>query len=147
MYAALICLFLFFMFLILNDLFAWVISDFTNNTVASVQGKPTDISNMPKVISGGVYCYILLTILMYFTLSLNYTSTFFLGFCVFGFHQGNNYATFDQWPVSMVVLDTLWGGVYFVLVKGAYRGLEYLFSKRTTNKPQNVANANKNRNV
>lgn len=143
MYTIFILLFLFVSFWVLNDIFAWLIADFVNNTTASVQGKPTDISNIGKVGTGSVLCYIFLTVIMYYTLSLNYAYTFGLGVCVFGFHESNNYATFDKWPISMVILDTLWGGAYFVLVKLAYNALEYLISSKrspNTNKGPNRNN-------
>jgi uncharacterized membrane protein len=112
---------LFISFVLLDLLFFWANGPFLNKTIRSVQGKRTKIR-----ISGAIFCYIALTLLMYFTLSLDYFKTFGLGVCIYAVYEGTNYAIFEKWPLQMVVMDTLWGGILFVLVKAIYHGLKKL---------------------
>ena len=109
------------MFAILNDVFAFFIKSPIDNAVKEVQGKPTDVTNLSKIFTGAILCYIALTILMYFTLSFDYFSTFTVGACVYAISESSNYATFDKWPIYMILLQTLVGGIYFVVIKAAYR--------------------------
>jgi len=64
---------------------------------------------------------------MYLTLDWNYSKTFLFGACIYAVYEGTNYAIFQNWPLAMVLLDTLWGGVLFVLVKASYRTWLKLF--------------------
>ena len=116
-----VLLVLFLSFLLLDLLFFWVNGSFLNKIIKSVQGKPAQVR-----VGGAVICYVALTLLMYFTLSLDYLKTFGLGLGVYAVYEGTNYAIFEKWPLSMVVIDTLWGGVLFVLVKAIYQGLQKL---------------------
>jgi uncharacterized membrane protein len=117
----LVLLVLFVSFVLLDLLFFWVNASFLSKTIRSVQGKPANVK-----LSGAVLCYVALTLLMYFTLSLDYLKTFGLGVCIYAVYEGTNYAIFDKWPLQMVVMDTVWGGLLFVLVKFIYRNLQKL---------------------
>ena len=112
---------LFVSFVALDALFFWVNQTFLDKVIRSVQGKPTNVR-----VAGALLCYVALTLLMYFTLSLDYLKTFGLGAGVYAVYEGTNYAIFEKWPASMVLIDTVWGGVLFVLVKGLYRQFKKL---------------------
>lgn len=112
---------LFVSFVLLDLLFFWVNASFLSKTIRNVQGKSSDVR-----LSGAVLCYVALTLLMYFTLSLDYLKTFGLGVGVYAVYEGTNYAIFEKWPLQMVVMDTIWGGLLFVLVKAIYHGLKKL---------------------
>lgn len=62
-------------------------------------------------------CYIFLVLSVnYFILDdnkKNLKDSFILGLCIYGVYETTNYATFDKWPVYMVIADTIWGGVLF----------------------------------
>ena len=116
-----VLLVLFVSFVLLDLLFFWVNASFLNKTIRSIQGK-----NSPVRLSGAILCYVALTLLMYFTLTLDYLKTFGLGVGVYAVYEGTNYAIFDKWPLQMVIMDTIWGGLLFVLVKAIYQGLQKL---------------------
>ena len=40
---------------------------------------------------------------------------FVLGFIIYGIYELTNHATIKNWPLFMVFIDTLWGGVLFAL--------------------------------
>ena len=112
---------LFVSFVLLDLLFFWVNGPFLYKIIRGVQGKSSQIR-----IGGAVLCYLALTLLMYFTLSLDYLKTFGLGMGIYAVYEGTNYAIFEKWPLQMVIMDTLWGGLLFVLVKFIYHGLKKL---------------------
>ena len=117
----LVLLVLFVSFVLLDMLFFWVNGPFLNKIIRGVQGKTSQIR-----IGGALLCYVALTLLMYFTLSLDYLKTFGLGAGIYAVYEGTNYAIFEKWPLQMVVMDTVWGGILFVLVKAIYKGLKKL---------------------
>lgn len=83
------------------------------------------IQNSPLKINwvGGILCYFLLTfVLYYFILSKknNLLDAFLLGICIYGVYETTNYATLKKWPVRMLIVDTLWGGVLFALTTIIY---------------------------
>lgn len=106
----------FFLFIFFDLIFFWVNQTFLQKTIHQVQGK-----TMKLRIGGAILCYAALTLLMYLTMSFNYRRTFLLGSGVYAVYEGTNYAIFQDWPLSMVALDTLWGGILFVLVKSSYK--------------------------
>ena len=112
---------LFVSFIALDAIFFWVNQTFLNKVIRDVQGKSAKVR-----LPGALLCYVALTLLMYFTLSLDYLKTFGLGACVYAVYEGTNYAIFEKWPLQMVAIYTVWGGLLFVLVKAIYRGLQKL---------------------
>ena len=115
------CIVLFLLILFFDMLFFGVNHTFLAKTIKNVQGKSSNVR-----IEGALLCYLALTFLLYFTLSLDYLKTFGLGVGIYAVYEGTNYAIFEQWPLQMVVMDTLWGGILFVLVKASYQGLKKL---------------------
>jgi uncharacterized membrane protein len=117
----LVLLVLFLSFILLDLVFFWVNQAFLNKTIRGVQGKMSQVR-----VGGAILCYVALTLLMYFTLSLDYLKTFGLGAGIYAVYEGTNYAIFEKWPLQMVVMDTVWGGILFVLVKFIYQNLKKL---------------------
>jgi len=98
--------------LLLDFFFFWANDAFVQKTIRTVQGKPMKIRWQ-----GALLCYIALTGILYATQKLNYRDTFLLGMGIYAIYEGTNYAIFRDWPLWMVVLDTLWGGILFVSVR------------------------------
>ena len=72
---------------------------------------------------GAALCYaILVFLLYYFILSKKkkILDAFILGICVYGVYEATNYATFRNWPIYMVLVDTLWGGLLFAITAKIY---------------------------
>ncbi len=83
------------------------------------------IQNSPLKINfvGAFICYIALTFLLfYFILSKKrkIIDAFLLGIAVYAVYESTNYATFTKWPIYMLVVDTLWGGVLFAITAKIY---------------------------
>jgi uncharacterized membrane protein len=96
----------------LDMIFFWVNQSFLQKTIRSVQGKPPQVR-----LVGALICYLALTGILYSSRKLSYKDTFLLGAAIYAVYEGTNYAIFQAWPLQMVILDTLWGGTLFVLVK------------------------------
>jgi uncharacterized membrane protein len=112
-YTMIVTIFFIFVCIILLDLlFFWVNQALLQKTIRNVQGKPVQIR-----ILGALICYLALTAILYSTRKFTYQQTFLLGMGIYAVYEGTNYAIFQAWPLQMVILDTLWGGILFVLVK------------------------------
>lgn len=69
-------------------------------------------------IVGVILCYIALILaLNYFIFDKkgSYLDAFLLGFFIYVVYETTNYATFSNWPIRMLIVDSLWGGILFVL--------------------------------
>lgn len=85
---------------------------------AGIQKSPLQINFI-----GAGLCYFVLTFLLYyFILSKKgkILDAFLLGLAVYAVYETTNYATFKNWPLYMVLVDTLWGGVLFALTAKMY---------------------------
>lgn len=40
---------------------------------------------------------------------------FLFGIIIYGFYSLTNYALIDKWDLNIVIMDTLWGGIYLAL--------------------------------
>ena len=69
--------------------------------------------------SGAILCYIVLLFSLNFFILHDKKKTiidaFILGFVIYAVYETTNYATFTEWPIKMIIMDTLWGGVLFAL--------------------------------
>ena len=128
-------LFLFFLVLLVTQTHAWAISSFSTKAVTAVQGKPLDLSNSKTLIRasiGGLIAIVSLTVLLYFTISFDYLYVFMIGLCIAAFSEGSDYAMFEKWPISLVLLDSLGIGVSCVLIKAIYQ-LAFPISRTNSN--------------
>ena len=85
---------------------------------SSIQKSPLKINFI-----GAAVCYIALTFLLYYFIlskKRNIVDAFLLGVCVYAVYEGTTYATFTSWPIYMLVVDTLWGGVLFAITTKIY---------------------------
>ena len=67
---------------------------------------------------GVVVCYLFILFSYYYFIylpkkSANYAFVF--GATVYGIYETTNWAIIEKWPVSLVIMDTLWGGVLYYL--------------------------------
>ena len=104
--------------LLLDSVYLSSSSNFFNKIVKNIQG-----SNLNLNIYGAILCYLLLIFgINYFILlnkSLNYKkkllNSFVLGIVIYGVFEATNICIFNKWQWDAVVLDTLWGGILFLL--------------------------------
>ena len=83
------------------------------------------IQNSPLKINfvGAIICYIALTFLLYYFIlskKRKILDAFLLGLAVYAVYESTNYATFTKWPIYMLVVDTLWGGILFAITAKIY---------------------------
>ena len=99
--------------LLLDSIYLSSFKKYFNRVFHSIQGSEITIKY-----SGVVLCYIvLLLVINYFIISRRapLLDAFILGFVIYAIYETTNYATLDNWPVFMILLDSLWGGILFVL--------------------------------
>ena len=80
-------------------------------------------SNLKINFIGAALCYIALTFLLYYFIlskKRKIMDAFLLGLGTYAVYEFTNYATFTNWPLYMVIVDTLWGGVLFALTSKIY---------------------------
>lgn len=72
---------------------------------------------------GIILCYVfIIASLHYFILwpKKSVLDAFILGLLTYGIYETTNYALFKDWSFTIVVIDTLWGGVLFALTTYIY---------------------------
>ena len=94
-----------------------------NSQVQLVQGTPIKLN-----IIATIACYILLSMgIFYFIIKKNfsYFESFYLGIFVYGVYDLTTMAILKNWKWNTVVMDTLWGGTLFVLVKFLFQKTQF----------------------
>jgi len=96
--------------ILLDGLFLWFQSGVFSKQLQLIQGE-TKLK-----ILGVVLCYaFLLFALNYFIIlpKKSILDAFLLGACIYGVYEGTTYAIINKWSLSLVMMDTLWGGILF----------------------------------
>ena len=109
---------------ILDMAYLAIIGKFFNKTIFQLQGSKLQIKYLPVIL-----CYLLLIfVLNHFIISKNQKpfEAFILGASIYGIYELTNYATLNNWPLEMVLFDTIWGGILFTLTTLFY----YKISKK-----------------
>ena len=94
-----------------------------NSQVQLVQGTPIKLN-----IIATIACYILLSMgIFYFIIKkkFSYFESFYLGIFVYGVYDLTTMAILKNWKWNTVVMDTLWGGTLFVLVKFLFQKTQF----------------------
>ena len=88
-----------------------VMRGYLDNQLKSVQGSPVKFNYL-----GAALCYVFLIAgLNYFIIKpkRSVSDAFLLGIVIYGVYETTNYATFKNWSLLTVIIDTLWGGLLF----------------------------------
>jgi uncharacterized membrane protein len=67
---------------------------------------------------GGVLCYLLLVIGLYYFIIREHRpvfDAFLLGLVIYGVYETTSYALLKKWKWNIVLMDTLWGAILFAL--------------------------------
>ncbi len=67
--------------------------------------------------------YLLLTAIEYYFIikqKKGLKDSFLLGAGIYGVYELTNYATLKDWPIILVIMDTIWGGILFMMVTYLY---------------------------
>ena len=105
---------IFLSFLLLDLLFFWVNQSFLSNTIVLLQGSKPSVRYV-----SAFFCYAALTFLMYYFIikpKCGLMDAFLLGVGVYAVYETTNYAILKNWPLQMVIMDILWGGILFFIV-------------------------------
>jgi uncharacterized membrane protein len=85
-----------------------------NNTIEKLQRKPMMIRY-----SSALVCYLAMTVLFVYFIVLQKRTireAFFLGFLVYLIYETTNFAILKDWPLTLVWIDSIWGGILFMIV-------------------------------
>jgi uncharacterized membrane protein len=103
-------------FLALDSIYLYSMSSYFGKIVQRVQGSPLKMN-----LGGAIACYALLIAGLYYFIikctpkKSSVKDAFFLGLFVYGVYETTTLAIIKDWPVSAVLIDTLWGGTLFAL--------------------------------
>ena len=100
-----------FILLILDALYIYINKNIFQDTVVTIQRVVMQIK--PEA---ALFVYLLLIIVInYFIIQKNRSplEAFILGFCIYGIYDGTNYAIFKKWPITVAIMDAVWGGILF----------------------------------
>lgn len=104
--------------LLIDSVYLNLIGNYFSNQIKLVQKE-----NMQVKMLGFVLTYLFLTLgLYYFIIKENksYLDAFILGLCVYGVYEYTNYSLLNNWKMETTIIDTLWGGLLFVITTYVY---------------------------
>ena len=107
-----------FILVIIDSVYLKLVSGFFNKQIKLIQGSKIAL-NMPSAI----LCYLFLSLGFYYFLIKRKSSkldAFLLGLLIYGVYETTNKTIFKDWEWKTVIIDTLWGGILFYLVKVLY---------------------------
>ena len=90
-----------------------------NKMINNIQGSDIKLN----YIAAGL-CYILLVFcLKYFVIDKKFTNleAFYLGIIIYGIYETTSAATLKNWNNEIILIDTLWGGILFLLISYIFR--------------------------
>jgi uncharacterized membrane protein len=99
--------------LALDSVYLYSMQSIVTKQITSVQG-----SNIQFRYLGAILCYTILITGLYYFIVKDRRSVFdayLLGILVYAVYETTNYATFKKWTETMLVIDTLWGGILLAL--------------------------------
>ena len=104
--------------ILIDSVYLKLVSSFFNKQVKLIQGTEIKL-NIPSTI----LCYLFLTLGFYYFLinkKSTYIDAFLLGLVIYGVYETTNKAILKKWNWDSVIIDTIWGGSLFLLVKIIY---------------------------
>lgn len=102
-----------FILLCLDFIYLYIIKNYFKNQIYIIQNSTFTLN-----ILSAILCYIIIIFgINYFIIIPNKSEldAFLLGIFVYGVYETTNKALFTKWKWTTVLLDTLWGGILFVL--------------------------------
>lgn len=106
-------IFTFVIFILLDSLYLSLMRDYFDNQIQIIQGTKINLKIYPAII-----CYIALVFgLYYFIISKNNSilDAFLLGIVIYSVYETTNLALINKWTIKTAIIDTLWGGILFLL--------------------------------
>lgn len=90
--------------------------------IFNIQNEEMNIKIIPAFIS----YFFLIFALYYFIIKKNNKKNidiFLLGLSIYGVFEATNMALFTKWDIKTFILDSLWGGILYVISYNLYRKL------------------------
>jgi uncharacterized membrane protein len=109
------------LFLFLDGIYFYINLSFFSKTIYDVQKSPVKAKYIPVA-----FTYLLLVAIEYYFIikqKKGLKDAFLLGAGIYGVYELTNYATLKEWPLSLVFMDTIWGGILFMSVTYLYNRL------------------------
>lgn len=113
--------------LLIDSIYLNVFKSYFSNQVKNIQHSPMEI-NIPAV----MLCYLFIIIgFNYFVLGTNMSlsDSFLLGLVIYGIYETTNWAIFKNWGLFSVIVDTLWGGLLFLITNWCMKLIKKMFVK------------------
>lgn len=114
-------IYLLFLFLVFDAIYFYINQNYFSNMIYNIQKSPVK----PRYISI-LFTYLLLVAIEYYFIikqKKGLKDAFLLGAGIYGVYELTNYSTLKDWPLYLVFMDTLWGGILFTLVTYLYNRL------------------------
>lgn len=100
--------------LLIDSVYLSIIGEKFMGMIRQIQGAQVEFRKWPAVI-----CYILLSLAILIFIETpthrNLGYAFLLGIIIYGVYETTSYALIKKWEFSIAVMDTVWGGILFVL--------------------------------
>ena len=94
--------------LALDAVYLRLTKGFYGNAVKAIQNAPLKLRYGS---AAAVYVFVLAGLYLFVLQEQkNWRQAFILGLVIYGVFELTTYAIFDEWPISAVFMDTLWGG-------------------------------------
>ena len=114
-------LLLLFIFSLTDFFYLFLMKDKFKNLINSIQKSSLKLKIFPTIL-----CYLFLNFLIfYFIINKNHSllDAFLLGIAVYGVFETTNLAIFKKWDYKIAIIDTLWGGILFLITTFFYKKL------------------------
>ena len=102
--------------------FLYFMGPYFGKMVKSIQGNDMVLNNLTAFIT-----YVILVLqIYYFIISKNasYTDAFILGSTTYAIFDFTNLSVFKNYNINIALVDSIWGGVLYMLVTFIFRQLE-----------------------
>jgi uncharacterized membrane protein len=110
-----------FIVLLVDSIFLYNIYNMFNKQIIKVQGSEIQMNMFGTFMS---YVFIILP-LYWFIIKEKKSNldAFLLGISLYGTYEYTTLALLKNWNIQTTLIDTLWGGILFVIVRNIYFGL------------------------
>jgi uncharacterized membrane protein len=108
-----------FILLSIDSVYLYFIKDYFSKQIQIIQGSPVTINYLATAMS---YLVVLFG-LYYFIIQpkRSLLDAFLLGFVIYGVYETTSKALFSKWSWLTVLIDSLWGGILFLLTTYIFR--------------------------
>ena len=104
--------------LVLDSIYIGLQMAFFKNLYKKIQGKPLIIKPL-----GVILCYVFLVFMLYYYIVSKKKSiqdAFILGLCVYAVYNTTSYSLLTDYPIHLIITDSLWGGTLFAITTFIY---------------------------